>query len=359
MNMTEFQREGLQLLGYTQRESEFLFVVATHSGYFTNHQFKSFTQTESGSVSHAFLRKLLERKHATFRAFRSGERVYHLFARKVYQAIERENLRTRKKHEVEHVKSRLVGLDFVLAHPEHHYLETETEKVSYFEKRCNIDRAVLPVKLYRARRSAEVTPRHFVDRFPIFLSQPCGPSVLTFTYIDSGAVALDGFETHLRAYAGLFQALPAFEFVYIAPTVRLFRAAESAFQKVVNGRGIQGKKIKLLEYFRLRKAWDGRERVASADVILLKEAQELYVGKQVDELYELWRIGSAKDSDVMRLGEQPLMAAKAVFRTLICGGSLKVFADKPASPRETCRTTGVRGSEAQVSTNSSIQVSGQ
>jgi len=87
MSMTRFQLEGLHLLGYTKRESEFLFLVATHSGYFTNRQFKSFAQTESGSVSHAFIRKLLERKHATYHAYRSGGRVYHLFARKVYQAI--------------------------------------------------------------------------------------------------------------------------------------------------------------------------------------------------------------------------------------------------------------------------------
>ena len=70
-----------------------------------------------GSISHAFIRKLLERKHATFHAYRSGGRVYHVFARKLYQAIERENLRTRKKHELEYVKTRLVALDFVLAHP--------------------------------------------------------------------------------------------------------------------------------------------------------------------------------------------------------------------------------------------------
>jgi hypothetical protein len=118
MTMTAFQLEGLQLLGYTQRESEFLFLVATHSGYFTNHQFKSFMETESGSVSHAFIRKLLESRHATYRAYRSGERVYHVFARKLYQAIERESLRTRKKHELEYVKTRLVALDFVLAHPQ-------------------------------------------------------------------------------------------------------------------------------------------------------------------------------------------------------------------------------------------------
>jgi hypothetical protein len=85
------------------------FLVATHSGYFTNRQFKSFAQTESGSVSHAFIRKLLDRKHASYHAYRSGGPVYHLFARKVYQAIERENLRTRKKHELEYVKTRLVA----------------------------------------------------------------------------------------------------------------------------------------------------------------------------------------------------------------------------------------------------------
>jgi hypothetical protein len=64
MSLTGFQLEGLHLLGYSKRESEFLFLVATHSGYFTNSQFKSFVQSESGSVSHAFIRKLLERKHA-------------------------------------------------------------------------------------------------------------------------------------------------------------------------------------------------------------------------------------------------------------------------------------------------------
>ncbi len=69
MSITRLQIEGLHLLGYTKRESEFLFLVATHSGYFTNRQFKSFAQTESGSVSHAFIRKLLERKHATYHAY--------------------------------------------------------------------------------------------------------------------------------------------------------------------------------------------------------------------------------------------------------------------------------------------------
>ncbi len=200
MSITQFQREGLHLLGYNRRESEFLFLVATHSGYFTNRQFKTFAETESGSISHAFIRKLLERKHATFHAYRSGGRVYHVFARKLYQAIERENLRTRKKHELEYVKTRLVALDFVLAHSQHRYLETEAEKVTFFEKEYKAARETLPVKQYRARKSAEVTPRYFVDRFPMFVNSVSSSPAVTFTYVDSGAVTLDGFGTHLRAY---------------------------------------------------------------------------------------------------------------------------------------------------------------
>ncbi len=332
-------------------------MVATHSGYFTNRQFKSFAQTESGSVSHAFIRKLLERKHATYHAYRSGGRVYHLFARKVYQAIERENLRTRKKHELEYVKTRLVALDFVLAHRQYGYLETEAEKVGFFEKEYNVGREALPVKLYRARKSAEVTPRYFVDRFPIFLNQGSASPVLTFTCVDSGAVTLDGFGTHLRAYLGLFQAVRRFEFLYIAPTTRLFQAAESEFHHVLYGRSEQSKCVSLLEYFRVRKAWDAKERVASADVLLLKEGQGRYAGKGLEELYERWGKGSAKDRDVMRVAEQPHDAPMGVFRALVCGSSLRIFTDPLGVTTESSPEAEFNGSLPQVSGSRSVQVS--
>jgi hypothetical protein len=358
MSITRFQLEGLHLLGYIKRESEFLFLVATHSGYFTNRQYKSFAQTESGSVSHAFIRKLLERKHATYHAYRSGGRVYHLFARKVYQAIERENLRTRKKHQLEYVKTRLVALDFVLAHPQHSYLETEADKVGFFEREYNLGREALPVKLYRARKSAEVAPRYFVDRFPMFLNRSSTPPVLTFTYVDSGAVTLDGFGTHLRAYLGLFQAVRRFEFLYIAPTARLFQAAESEFHHVVYRWHEQSKCISLLDYFRVRKAWDAKERVASADVVLLKEAQGRYAGKNFEDVYERWRNGTVIDSDVMRVVEQPFEATRAVFRTLVCGSSLGIFTDPLGITAESSSERNSKGSLPQVSASGSLRVSG-
>ena len=282
--------------------------------------------------------------------------VYHLFARKVYQAIDREYLRTRKKHEIECVKTRLVALDFVLAHRQHRYLETEAEKVSFFEKGHNVSRSHLPVKLYRARKSAEVTPRYFVDRFPLFIDS--GSGALTFTYIDAGAVTLDGFVTHVRVYSPLFQALSAFHFVYVSPTQRLFQAAQSEFLRIVQGQPSQVKSVSVLDYFRLRKAWDKKERVASAGVVLLKEAQSLYAGKRYQELYERWSKGTATDSEVMGAAHLYKDTKRVTFRTFLCGASLKVFLDPLAHSSEISRDASIGESVPQFSSRRSIQISG-
>jgi hypothetical protein len=358
MTMTAFQREGLHLLGYSKRESEFLFLVATHSGYFTNRQFKCFAQTESGSVSHAFVQKLLDRKHASYHAYRSGGRVYHLFARKVYQAIDRENLRTRKKHELEYVKTRLVALDFVLGSPQHRYLETEAEKVAFFEKEWNVSRETLPVKQYRARRSAEITPRYFVDRFPMFVDRGPSPAVVTFTYVDAGAVTLEAFGTHLRAYLGLFQAVPKLEFIYLAPTARLFQAAESEFYHVLYGVRGHAKSVSVLDYFRIRRAWEAKERVASADVVLLKEAQARYAGRQFEELYEKWHRGTIADVEVTRHAEQVGPSLNDGFRTMLCGSSLSVFSDPRGISAENRAENVIGDGLPQVSSNRSLEISG-
>jgi hypothetical protein len=334
MSMTRFQLEGLHLLGYTRRESEFLFLVATHSGYFTKCQLQSFARTEPRSISHTFIRKLLDRKHVSYHAYRSGERVYRVLARKVYQAIERENLRTRKKHELDYVKTCLVALDFVLGHPEYAYLDTEAEKVAFLENTCGVGRETLPVKQYRARNSAAVTPRYFVDRFPMFVNAGSSSALVTFTYVAAGAVTLDGFRTHLRAYFRMFQALPGFEFIYIAPTARLFRAAESEFHHVLYGRGGPSAPVNVLEYFQLRKAWDAKERVASADVVLLKEAQQLYASSKTEEVYQKWRSGVVGDDEAMRVGSQSTESRKGAFRTVLSGSSLKVFSDPIGSDVE-------------------------
>ena len=292
-----------------------------------------------------------------YHAYRSGERVYHLFARKVYQAMELENLPTHKRHQLEYVKTRLVALDFILAQPEHHYLETEADKIRFFEREYGLDRAVLPKKLYRARRSAEVTPRYFVDRFPIFLDPAPAPPLPTFTYVEAGAVTLDGFQTHLRAYSRLFRSLPAFTFLYVAPTARLLGAAESQFQASVCGPRPHGKSVGLGDYFRLRAAWDGGDRLASADVVRLKDAQSRYAAKQFDRLYERWRAGGASDGEVAQFASEFPDQPKVTFRTSVCGSSLKVFSSPMGRAPESWPEAALSGSPSQVSGGSSVEAS--
>jgi hypothetical protein len=332
MSMTQFQSEGLHLLGYTGRESEFLFLVATHSGYFTSQQFKTFAETES--ASNAFIHKLLDQKHANYYAYRSGGRVYHLIAQKLYTAMDRANLLIDKKRQLEYVKTRLIALDFVLEHPQYRYLELALDKIAYFKTEYNIGPETLPEKKYRTPKSSEVTRCHFMDRLPMFVSSPPPSPVVAFVYIDAGAVTIDGFESHLRAYLKLFQALPRFELIYISPTARMFKAAESAFHRVLHGRRRPQKSVAILDYFRLRKAWDSKERVASADVLLLDEAEQSYAGGQTEELYLGWRQGVLRDDDVTRNTPPSAAEANGAFSALVCGSSLKVFGDPLGGERQ-------------------------
>jgi hypothetical protein len=113
-----------------------------------------------------------------------------------------------------------------------------------------------------------------------------------------------------------------------------------------------------LEYFRVRKAWDAKERVASAEVVLLKEAQGRYAGGNFEELYERWRKGSAKDSDVMAVAEQRIEEARGVFRGVVCGSSLRIFTDPLGITAESSPEPHSGDSLCKVSGNAPVQVSG-
>src|ERR1700693_684069 len=134
MTISPAHLQVLVSLGYSRRESEFLDLVAVHSGYFTNRQFNSFAQVKSGKAAYEFTARLVRQKLASFHRYSSGGNVYHLFSRKVYRPIDKEHLGTCRRHELKYIQSHLVALDFVLAHPQSHFLETETEKVAFFRR---------------------------------------------------------------------------------------------------------------------------------------------------------------------------------------------------------------------------------
>src|SRR4029077_838520 len=230
MNFPEFSLANLSSLGYTEDEARFLYLVATHSGYFSMRQFLQFTGTKSGDKSMAFSQKLLGKGHATARSFLRNGLVYHLFSRIAYRAIGRENLRNRRAHSLEHIRTRLVALDFVLAHLQYEYLETEDDKLNYFCQQLDIPKELLPRKRYSGAVHSKTTERYFVDKFPMFLSSGSFSSpVVTFTFVDPGLGIMDSFKTHLLAYESLFEALPEVRLVYISPRPTQFEVARKTF----------------------------------------------------------------------------------------------------------------------------------
>ena len=93
MKITDEHIRAIQSLGYTLDEARFLYIVATHSGYFVPRQFLAFAGAHWGKRSQRFTEKLESRGHATWREYQDMGGVYHLFSKTLYRRIDRENLR--------------------------------------------------------------------------------------------------------------------------------------------------------------------------------------------------------------------------------------------------------------------------
>jgi hypothetical protein len=149
MKMPQDQIERIAALGYTEPEARFLYVVATHSGYFTMRHFTTFTGVSRGKRSMAFAQKLLKHAHATVRDYLGAGSVFHLFSRLVYGPIDKDNVRNRRRHSFDYIRARLVQMDFLLENPEHDFLETESDKVNLFCESLAVPKDVLPAKVTR------------------------------------------------------------------------------------------------------------------------------------------------------------------------------------------------------------------
>ena len=91
MNIPQNHVALLMELGYTEPEARFLYVVATHSGYFILRQFLDFTGARRGKRSNLFARKVLNNGHGSVRDYLGYGSIYHLFSRTLYGQIEKGN----------------------------------------------------------------------------------------------------------------------------------------------------------------------------------------------------------------------------------------------------------------------------
>lgn len=328
MHFPENSIENLRSFGYTEDEARFLYLVATHSGYFSTRQYLAFTAAKSGEKSMAFTQKVLGKGHATARLLLRNGRVYHLFSRLVYRAIARENLRNRREHSVEHIRTKLALLDFVLRHRDYCYLETEADKVDYFCGQLGLSRALLPAKRYAGAIRQKTTERYFVDKFPLFfVPESCPPPVVTFSFVDPGLLSVASFETYLLAYGSLFSALPSLRFVYIATRPTHFASARSVFLTMMRRAPNSDPGDEVLRYFRLRKLWEAKQygNLNNDDLEFLNRATKRFDDAPTDIRYHQWVLGRVS-SDAVRAEFRDLAPRQeANFDTELVDGQAALF----------------------------------
>lgn len=326
-------------LGYNEQESRFLYLVATHSGYFTLRQFLDYTSTSKGWNVHQFASKSIRLGHV--RAATCGYRtsVFNLFSRKVYGALDRDNLRNRRRLSSELIQTRLLILDFVLAHPDLEYLETEAEKVAYFGQ-LGVPEALIPGRVYKGIDPNSTTKRCFVDRFPVFLSaesdSPPGERTPTFVYCDSSSRGLFHYITHLRSYENFFRQLPGFQFVYAAPSPVKFRRAEEFFRSTF-GENSTANVQSITRYFRIRRLWDENKHslLTRADRDLLRYGNQRYRDEFSESIYRKWATGGTEEQALEALLGAQQTTPRWRFRTHLLPCDYDIFRSESGMNRRT------------------------
>jgi hypothetical protein len=279
MSIPEDKIAKLRAFGYTELEARFLYLVASHSGYFTLRQFLDFAHAKSGKRNARLVEKLFGLGHAGARRYNRRSLVFQLRSRQIYAAIGKQHLRNRREHGLLHIKTRLLALDFVFAHPQEHYFETALEKRRYFIDRFKIEESLF------SPTGAKCLGITFSDRFPLCVAYPAPEymPVVTFTYIDPQHLRLDAYIAHLRTYRPLFRRLSSFQFVYLSTSSSFHNEAAELFSFLVQGKGLSD----LTRYFDLQTKWDRKQYglLAESEVIFMSEARKRFTGPSIATLH--------------------------------------------------------------------------
>jgi hypothetical protein len=318
MNIREHDLAAIQSLGYTPEEARFLYIVATHSGYFQPRQYVASNGLAWGKRVQRLIDKLESRGHVTWREYQDMGGVYHLFSKTLYRQIEKTDLRNRRRHSTEYIRTRLLLLDFILENPQHDYFESETDKLVYFCSERAIPKDVLPVKRYEAASGAPPTLRYFVDKFPLFLDRSAGPPspLVSLSYVDPGQASLAGFAHHLQNYARLFCSLGDFAFLYIADSPANFQKAGDCFRSLVSSRAGKDLVQEVMAYFERRRAWELKQygQLSVQDVESLQSAKERFASDELERLYASWSSGEVDGNALRRTLGRKYSGVKIEFR---------------------------------------------
>jgi hypothetical protein len=279
----------LEAIGYLQREASFLYLVAVHSGYFLRRQYARFAGRDGGTLIARLLKKADRHHHIKVIECGQGWYIYHLVSKSLYEAVGRPDSQNRRIKGDAYIKSRLMVLDFVLAHLSANVLADEAGKVDFFTTQCGVRSELLP-------RSYAGRLMYFPDGFPILVSNTGIPR---FTFFDEGQETATRFERYLKQYQPLFAALGEFELVFVADNEKNSDRAKAAFGRYLPTDRLRGVTpitplgidhfIRFLD-LRQQSEVSGRG-VLSSDLRTLREGESLYTSLEHQALYAAWKMG--------------------------------------------------------------------
>ncbi len=285
----------LDRFSLTEKQAVFLSLVAHYSGYFTSDQYQRFSGTTQQNAS-LFMDKATSSKLIRTYKHENGKLLCHLHSRPIYEALDIENNRHRRLHEIIYIKAKLMAFDFILEHPELNFLATEEDRVSFFSDQ-GITLESLPVKTYQSPTSDTKTKRYFVDKYPIFTADTGGGFVVTFCYIDPVMYTTGRhFRTHLESYRKLFQGLQNFRLLYISHDEKKMQNGRKIFQEysetLLKGGQVSAVQIspELMDYFQIKRdiELEAYEKITGERGGRYRKYLEKYSGDEAENLYRKW-----------------------------------------------------------------------
>jgi len=288
----ETQIQTIQTLGYSQPEAQFLRVVALQSGYFVRRQFLRSIGADRGKRAQGFIDQLIGRGHASRLVFRADRHLFRLQSKAIYEALGEKDNRNRRDHQPSTVRLRLMGLDFILDHPEHRYLMTQQEKLCYFFEQRGVDAQALPARFFQS--SGTRITRYFPDGFPQFVDN-ANPPAPSFAYVDDAQLGANAFRSYLRNYQNLFQVLGAIDLIFLTTSKGRFAIGQEALARFGARTPDEGGPAvelnRLLAHFPHRLLYEkGETRALSgAQMRMLAEDIHALSGPFFDRFYEVWK----------------------------------------------------------------------
>lgn len=284
-------------LGYTERESEFLGLVARLSGFFLARQYARFLDRKPGALIQQLLTKGPARGDIGVLDYGQRRYVYHLRSRRLYRLVQDEDSPSRhiKGHDL--IRAKLMMLDYALEHSGDAFLVSPQEKSRHFQQVCRISLSLLSsASGLNLGVMPDTYARCIADRLPFYLFDrgPLESPGLRFAYFDSGHMAIQSFIRYLESYRALLEELGEFQMVYVGLSDRHFEEAAHNFNRLILKTQTSSPLLPrgadhFIQYLEVRQLWNRNDaRFTNQHLPILKNGERIYDQPEHDQLAAIW-----------------------------------------------------------------------